>query len=49
MACLQSKPLKDIFEHMFMFDECNILHHGFGGSGKSYFIHFSFVENLLIK
>lgn len=32
MTCLQSKPLKDIYANTFMFDECNILSHGFGGS-----------------
>ena len=33
MQCLQSKQLKDIFEHSFFFDECNILTPGFGGYG----------------
>ena len=45
MTCLQSRPLKDIYANTFMFDECNILSHGFGGSGKIHSKHFNFVEN----
>ena len=33
MKCLQSVSLDDIYKQSFMFDECNILHAGFGEQG----------------
>ena len=33
MKCLQSASLDEIYKHSFMFDECNILHSGFGEQG----------------
>ena len=33
MKCLQSASLEEIYKQSFMFDECNILHSGFGEQG----------------
>ena len=33
MKCLQSASLDEIYKQSFMFDECNILHSGFGEQG----------------
>ena len=41
MDCLQSKPLKELYEKGFMFDECNLLTTGFGGYGNNIYFWFS--------